>query len=118
MDARIGYYEDDRRVLPTLTLAGRPVTLPVMTTISLGNGYFAVLDTFPPQHFDVEVEANKLRAAVGGTIQPLVGERTSEDPRIIDVGEPFQSAPPPDVYGSFSQDVPGSSDVSGTKGRK
>lgn len=113
MDARIGYYEDDRRVLPTLTLAGRPVALPVMTTISLGNGYFAVLDTFPPQHFDVEVEANKLRAAVGSSIQTLTGERLIED-----VNAPFQSAPPPDVYGSFSQDVPGDSDVSGTKGRK
>lgn len=112
MDPRIGYYEDDRRVLPTLTLAGRPVTLPVMTTISLGNGYFAVLDTFPPQHFDVEVEANKLRASVGGTIQPVMGERLLED-----ASAPFQSAPPPDVYGSFSQDVPGDSDVSSSAKR-
>lgn len=112
-DNRIGRYENGRRVLPALTLTGKTVTLPVLNTRNLAPGYFVVLDMSMPKRFDVEAEIEKLTTAVGGTIQPRVGEQLIED-----ANPPFQSAPPPEVFGSFGSDVPGDSDVSGTKGRK
>lgn len=106
-DERIGRYENDRRILPTKTLSGGPVTRPVLNTISLGKGVFAVLDMFPPKHFDVEAEANKLRQSLGNPpIQPRVGE-TGEP--VIDVGTPM--FPP-------SGEIFTAQDDSSTKGRK
>lgn len=86
MDERIGRYEGDTRILPKKTLSGAPVSLPVMNTISLGRGLFAVLDYFPPRFFDVEAEANKLRTGASVPVQPTFGERVFEDPAVRDVG--------------------------------
>lgn len=105
-DERIGRYENDRRILPAKTLSGNPVNRPVLNTISLGKGFFAVLDMFPPRHFDVEAEANKLRQSLGTPIQPNVGE-TGEP--VIDVGTPMF----PPMGETFN-----AQDDSSTKGRK
>lgn len=107
MDARIGYYKDGVRVLPKLTLSGKPVARPVLNTITLGSGHFAVLDLFPPKFFDVETEANKLRQSLGTPIQPRVGE---DGVPVIDVGTPMF---PPSGEIFTTQD-----DDSSTKGRK
>lgn len=59
MDARIGRYEDGRRVLPALTLDGRPVRQPVVSTMGLDDAgkYFVVLDAHKVKDFKEKVAA-------------------------------------------------------------
>lgn len=63
MNKRIGWYDDkNKRHLPEETISGQPVMKPVTQTVGLGNGYFAVLDTFPKG--DVQAQIDALKAEV------------------------------------------------------
>lgn len=94
MEDRIGKYEGERRILPKLTLSGKPVKKPVMNTRDIGNNQFVVLDMFPGKRFDIEAEIAKLTGFTPD--QPAIGEQ------IIDVGVPMT----PHVFGSFESDTP------------